>query len=698
MARSLSVGLICVVGLAASVPGCQRDDSADRAIKTAARSVQSSTMTVDRAERQTKLSAGLDQASKAPAGSKAHESAAALISSTAMQGKSIVPSGSAGLIERGPMFDGRGADIEAYKLVESGVSNRLALVRSSLNEYLDQHAVAAAAAKFNPAEAVAGMDAAIANVEKSIADRKAAQADLNKQIADKQSLVTQQLNSAKKADDEAGALRQQALSMKATDAVAVIEQATVAKRKADKFRLDAADIQHGIDALKAQLPELNLLVDQFNSQKKSLEASKADLLAKQASNSATVTTSRAAADKAAASIERQMGEIRTLRADRFTKTTDEAIANLKSSLASAQKANTDSPGQAKLAVGTIQQSIGDVHWSRAIEASMYLGTLDALSKAEPALANKDAFASEAQNVAKQEKEALDAAKAAYEASRDAFKSVPVKGPGASDIKERLQKLSDRIGLIAGVVGGESLDSLGDMTIRSRVTPPAPKASDAPAPTNTPAPSSAPAAAADIAVPADLLAAMDTWLKASKDGDTAALMGMLKANNDAEKKAIEGIFNMQGTMIKLDATCQKKFNAKFSEALAKSPMAQAATGLDSSKYNNLTAKDLNIKMATPDMGSFSLPGVPMPLSAVKDGGDWKISFGAMGAMLTQGPAAQMMGAMGTVMNDLLKGVEDGSIPDMQTLAAQFQQKMIGAMGMGGGNRGPGRGRAPEDPTK
>lgn len=691
MARSLSVGLMCaLVGLAASVPGCHRDDSADRAIKSAARSVQSSTLTVDRADRQTRLSAGLDQATKATGTTEAHKSAAGIISATAMQGKSVVPTGSAGLIERGPMFDGRGADMEAYKLVESGLANRLSLVRSSLNEYLDQHAVAAAAAKFNPAEAVAGMDKAIANVDKSIADRKAAQAELEKQIADKRGLLDQQLASAKTADDEAGALRQQALSMKATDAVAVIEKATVAKRRADKFRLDAADIQHGIDALNAQLPELKLLVEQFSSQKKSLEASKTDLLAKQASNATTVTASRAAADKAASTIERQMGEIRTLRSDRFTKTTDEAIANLKSSLSSAQKANTDSPAQAKLAIGTIQQSIGDAHWSRAIEASMYLGTLDALAKAEPALANKDAFVSEAQNVSKQEKDSLDAAKAAYESARDAFKSVPVKGPGASDIKERLQKLSDRIGLIAGVVGGESLDSLGDMTIRSRVAPPAPKAVDAPAPSTTPAP----AAAADIAVPADLLAAVDTWLKASKEGDTATMMGMLKVSNDTEKKAIEGIFTMQSTMTKLDAACEKKFGAKFSEALAKSPMGQAATGLDASKYNSLTAKDLDIKMATPDTGSFSLPGVPMPLSAVKEGGNWKVSFGAMGAMISQGPAAQMMGAMGTTMNDLLKGVEDGSIADMQSLMGQFQQKLMGAMG--GGNRG--RGRAPQDPTK
>lgn len=693
MARSLSVGIICaLVGLAAAVPGCHRDDAADRAIKTAARSVGSSTMTTDRADRQTKLSAGLDQANKAPTGTAAHKSAADIISSTAMQGKSLIPTGSAGLIERGPMLEGRGADAEAYKIVESGLANRLTTVRNSLNEYLDQHAVAAAAAKFNPAEAIASIDAAVANVDKSIAERKAAQAELEKQIADKRGLLDQQLASAKTADDEAGTLRQQALSMKATDAVAVVEKATVAKRKSDKFRLDAADIQHSIDSLNAQLPELKLLVEQFNAQKKSLEASKADLLAKQASNAATVTSSRAAADKAASAIERQMSEVRALRTDRFTKTTDEALANLKTSLASAKNANTDSPAQSKLAVGTIQQTIGDVQWSRAVEASMYLATLDALSKAEPALANKDAFASEAQNVAKQEKEALDAAKAAYEASRDAFKSVPVKGPGASDIKERLQKLSDRIGLIAGVVGGESLDSLGDMAIRSRVTPIAPKAADAPAPSST----TAPAAAADIAVPADLLAAVDTWLKASKEGDTATLMGMLKTNSDAERKALEGVFNLQGTMNKLDAACQKKFNAKFTEALAKSPMGAAFSGLDTSKLASMSAKDLDIKMATPDMGSISLPGSPMPLSALKEGGSWKVSLGAMGAMLTQGPGAQMMGQLGGVLNDLLKGVEDGSIADMAALQGQFQQKLMGAMG--GGNRGPGRGRAPQDPTK
>lgn len=693
MARSLSVGILCtVVGFAAALPGCQRDDAADRAIKTAARSVQSSTMTVDRADRQSKLSAGLDQANKAPAGSKAHESAAALISSTAMQGKSLVPTNSAGLIERGPMLDGRGTDIEAYKLVDAGLSNRLALVRTSLNEYLDQHALAAAAAKFNPAETISGIDAAIVNVDKSIADRKAAQADLEKQIADKGGLLAQQLASAKKADDEAGVLRQRALSMKATDGVAVVEQATTAKRRADKFRLDAGDIQHSIDSLNSQLPEIKLLVEQFSSQKKSLEASKADLVAKQASNAATVTASKAAGDKAASAIERQMSEIRSLRTDRYTKTSDEALANLKSSLASAQKANTDSPGQAKLAVGMIQQTIGDIHWSRALESAMYLSMLDALAKAEPPLTNKDAFVSEAQNVSKQEKDALDAAKAAYESARDAFKSVPVKGPGASDIKERLQKTSDRIGLIAGVVGGESLDSLGDMTIRSRIAPPAPKAADAPAPSTTPAP----AAAADIAVPADLLAAVDTWLKASKEGDTATMMGMLKTNSDAERKALEGVFNLQGTMNKLDAACQKKFNAKFTEALAKSPMGAAFSGLDTSKLASMSAKDLDIKMATPDMGSISLPGSPMPLSALKEGGSWKISLGAMGAMLTQGPGAQMMGQLGGVLTDLLTGVEDGSIADMQSLMGQFQQKLMGAMG--GGNRGPGRGRAPQDPTK
>jgi hypothetical protein len=690
MARSLSVGIICAfVGLAAVVPACSRDDSADRAIKTAARSVGSSTMTTDRADRQTKLSAGLDQANKAPAGSAAHKSAADIISSTAMQGKSLVPTGSAGLIERGPMLDGRGADESGYKLVESGLANRLSTVRNSLNQYLDQHAVAAAAAKFNPAEAIASIDAAVATIDTSIADRKAAQADLQKQIAEKRGLLDQQLASAKTADDEAGTLRQQALSMKATDAVAVIEKATAAKRKSDKFRLDAADIQHSIDSLNAQLPELALLVEQFNAQKKSLEASKADLLAKQASNASTVATSRAAADKAASSIERQMSEIRTLRADRFTKTTDESLANLRTSLASAKNANTDSPAQSKLATGTIQQTIGDVQWSRAVEAAMYLATLDALTKAEPPLANKDAFISEAQNVSKQEKDALDAAKQAYEASRDAFKSVPVKGPGAADIKERLQKLSDRIGLIAGVVGGESLDSLGDMTIRSRVAvPAAPKAAD------TPAPTTPPSAAAGIPVPAELLAAVDGWIKASRDGDTAAMMALLKTNTDAERKALEGVLGMQATMTKLDAATQKKFGAKFSEALAQSGMGGAMGGMDTSKLATLSAKDLDIKMATPDLGSITLPGSPMPLSIINDSGKWKVSLGAMGAMITQGPAAQMMGQMGTIMNDLLKGVEDGSITSMQALQGQFQQKLMGAMG----GTGRGRNRGPEDPTK
>jgi len=692
MARSLSVGTICAfVGLAAVVPGCNRDDSADRAIKTAARSVGSSTMTTDRADRQTKLSAGLDQANKAPAGSAAHKSAADIISSTAMQGKSLIPTGSAGLIERGPMLEGRGADEAGYKLVESGLANRLSTVRNSLNEYLDQHAVAAAAAKFNPAESIANIDAAVANIDKSIADRKAAQAELQKQIAEKRGLLDQQLASAKTADDEAGTLRQQALSMKATDAVAVIEKATTAKRKSDKFRLDAADIQHSIDSLSAQLPELALLIEQFNAQKKSLEASKADLLAKQASNASTVASSRAAAEKAASAIERQMSEIRTLRADRFTKTTDESLANLRTALTSAKNANTDSPAQSKLATGTIQQTIGDVQWSRAVEAAMYLATLDALTKAEPPLANKDAFTSEAQNVSKQEKDALDAAKQAYEASRDAFKSVPVKGPGAAEIKERLQKLSDRIGLIAGVVGGESLDSLGDMTIRSRVAPLAPKAS---ASSDAPAATSTSTAAASIPVPAELLAAVDGWIKASRDGDAPAMMALLKTNTDAERKALEGVLGMQATMTKLDAATQKKFGSKFSEVLAQSGMGGAMGGMDTSKLANLSAKDLDIKMATPDLGSITLPGSPMPLSVINDSGKWKISLGAMGAMITQGPAAQMLGQMGTIMNDLLKGVEDGSIANMQALQGQFQQKLMGAMG--GGGRG--RNRGPEDPTK
>lgn len=540
---------------------------------------------------------------------------------------------------------------------DQAATSKLNEVQAALAVYSGASSVAAVAESYDPSSDLADAAKSKTDREKSAEENRARLATIEQQIAGLQAQIKAKNEAADAKMLEFNQAMARTSSMKATEALPIVQAANKAKREADALKLDAGKVEAQLDVTTPLARELRLFVDQSVNQAKSLDDRAAELNAKKADSVRLASTAREGAAKSKNEIKKLAGELASMRSDEVQKAADAALGTLSQAIKAAQSASTDVPGGAKLALGTAKQKTGDVYATLARGNQAYASLLKQLAKAEPKLPDSADYAAKAEAAAKDAEDAITKARSAYGEAGSAFNGVQVTG----DVKQRLQALGAKLQAMSKSAEEQAADAAAQA-----------QANPAPA-----APSGETTAAPASTIDPKILATLDAYFAAVKAEKWDDIPPLVNAASPQTKDNVKAAMGLMVSFSKLEAAAKAKFGTGFA-AMA---MAQPGGGMDLEKIKALTSKDMKVTVEG-ENATAANDALPMPMKLKKVADAWLLDMPEADNPMI----AQMAPAMTKALEEVAADIASGKIADMQAAQMALQQKIMGGMKPPGGPGG------------
>lgn len=327
--------------------------------------------------------------------------------------------------------------------------NRTRVILSVISDYQARR-VSERAAQFDPAPQLAEIAALQADKRKEIEDFKTRKADVDRRVAELRAQAKAKLDEAAKYAEEFAQTKQDLSRLTATEAQPRLEAAHKRMREGDAIRVAGDRLAAQADTIEPESRELELMITTATQLVESLDQTALGVRERAQQQKAAAAGAADKAREAAAELDKQVTELDQLTTSQILPKQEAVIATLRQAVDAARKGGNDAA--AKLATGRAQQALGDAHLGHAAQRALHANLLEALAALEPALPQRDTYASAAATARAAEKEALAAAGDAYESAQSAFASVNIQK--APDAKERLERLAERLGALAVLAKGK----------------------------------------------------------------------------------------------------------------------------------------------------------------------------------------------------------------------------------------------------
>lgn len=519
-------------------------------------------------------------------------------------------------------------------------SNKLAELRSAAMAYASNSAIGETMARTDVTEQTSQTQSQLQAVRQQLAG---VQAEANS-AAGALATLTQQLDGlktqAKALRDQAAALRLQAGSMSAQSGLSLVEQSAAATRQADQ--LDAQGLVLEAEKLTAQTQAAGLKAkaDALAIEVTRLE-SDLQLLGTRATNDRRLSEqSMLAARARATKIAEQADAYRTLVTGDLASARSKALSGYQEALTLARSATKTggldsksaqaATSSAKLAVAVASQSVADILVSQARSEEATAATMRLLATVNPPLPGRDSYAAMAETATKNFNDVLAQAREMYGQVRESLDGV-----SNEELKKRL----------SGAMSGLEL-----LSSKQGISPEQVKAPGLDPAANDPA-------------VAEVRKALDAYLDLSRKNDVAAVVASMRFTNPAHKDAFAGITEMGLMAAELDKLVKDKFGKNLAE-LPGLQMLASMSGEQMQAMRDRTGADYSISVADKIATASPLkPLGPMdpPVRLVQFDGQWMVLVDeAMGGQIAM--AAPMMAPFKAVLEQLIKGLKDGSIQD------------------------------------
>lgn len=637
----------------AMLGGCDRDDASKQAVVSGARDLHAlagggAAPAIPALQKDTYTRVVGTVQPVADSGSPGTNAAASLILAQSQFGLSEAPAA-------------RMAELERESL------NRLTVLRATLNQWTTQMVAAEADASYSTTELIGVNNQRIAELEQQITAANKAQADLEARVALLRKQAQARIEQAEPHQLAYAELRQQAGTLNAVAGMSVVEQAAARKRQGDQLMNEAAALTAQADVLQPQADEAALQARQLANQKSSLEQSNVSLAAGETAAKDQAAKAREEARKAEADLLGQLDELRKLRAGPLAEATADTLNALQKAVTSVRKAQTDSAPQAKVAIGSYQQAIGDINLQAASGHRQFAAFLHSLANVKPAFPGAAGLGEESVKIKESEKAALDAAKAAYEEANSAYSGVPVRG----EVKERLQKVGETLDVVSKWVSGEAVDVSGILKVRAA------EASVAPSPDS---PTSEPVAAA-TGDEAEIRQIIARVLDAGRTGNTAGVRELYLTSSPEEAAFVDASIAFQSAFGQLEQATQKAFGEGLIAALARNPMlAQVKDTLAAAQ--SASAADFQI-VVSGDSATASSSSAPIPMEFARSNGQWKVltQYDTLVAALPEaqrGLLTRQFEVMATSAQGALADLNSGVLKSADAVVNSFMLKLQPAM--------------------
>jgi predicted nucleic acid-binding Zn-ribbon protein len=535
---------------------------------------------------------------------------------------------------------------------EISALGKASLIRTLVDNYTSQSLSAETAGGFDPAAMIADLDKSRAEAEKEIAQNQAKLADIERKIADLSAKAESKAAEAKKLSDEFLAVRASLANLSAREAEAKLTAARETKRQGDAIRVDASRLQAQADMLKPEAAELKVLVDASKNRIAGLDRMKLEASEKAQQGQAAAAQARAGAADAAKQIEEKLKDLASVRSNDIITAYDAGIASLRTAANTARTSASDAGGggAGKLLVGRAQLALADALSSKAASLQTYAAVLTYVANAKPTLSFAPAVQNDLKSTLEMHKLTLDDAKSAFEAAESAFAGIQLKGSGTGEIKDRLTKLAERLGALAGKTPA---------TEAPAETPAETPAAQPEQPAPTPEAAPAQSAAGD-----DAAAGWATIYNAMETGDATTVLAHTKLADPAHESIIRTVTEINAAGTALENACTEKFGKSLGATMGSGAAAQSAAD-----YTVTTEGD---------SASVAHASMPAPLKLVREDGAWKLDS----ASVAGGPMAMMIpmaDRMKAAFQSVTADVKDGKITKIEDVAAELQKRLMGGGG-------------------
>jgi hypothetical protein len=387
---------------------------------------------------------------------------------------------------------------------------------------------------------------------------------------------------------------------------------------------------------------------------------------------AEASQERSEATKANVELEKQVGELKALRAGDVESFYSKASGYFTKAASAARDSVVLAPGSGKATQGDAQTSIAELHWNKASGLKNFALLMESLAAAEPALPKRAEYADAGKAAREQAKQELESAATALDAAKAAFTSARASG----DAKEKLTKLGELLDTAIKVSREQTQGVSADLAVLTgKGAAPAPAAA---AGGNTPAPEAPAGADANAGVKASV----DALAAAAASGTAADFFALCDVPADAK-----------ATLSRLTAKAARVENAmkaKFGSADKFKGGNQMGGGFDLDKFKTLKSADLTYAV-NGDQATVSGGTLTSPLQFKKVDSKWLYSdpmFAMIGPQMAM--AAPMMPVIEKMFDDFAGEIEAGKYASEDEAMKAFMQKMMSMMQQGGPPGGPKKG--------
>ncbi len=547
--------------------------------------------------------------------------------------------------------------------------NQINVVRAKLDQWISQHAVAKALNVYDPTKDLADLDAQLAQRTEEVAKLTADLAAQEAKVADIRAQAEALRGQSSAIRQEESGIRARGESASQTARAEIIREAVEVARRADALERQAGETQALADKEAPVAVEIKNQIERVNRQKESLRKAQQDI--RERAEAARVQSASATAEANAVGGEIQAAlTALTAKRDAADGPTQEAIKQFTQASGSAKSAGAggakETTGSASASSATFQQSLGDVHATRARSLAAHAAVLDALAKAQPPLPGSSELGSKAEKASQDAKAARESAISAYKAARSGYEAARPAG----DLKARYEALVKAL---------EELE-------KEPVAIPAPGTSGSGGPSGQ-ALSPEQAKAVEDEIRAAIAAA---------SADAAAMEAFFIPKGEVAEKLFASSAESSASMRALDEALKGKFGKTLSELIAAStdesiksnPVLQQVAGPEAIKQQMSMLAPSSAKIEATSATEAKMTTMLGTSTLTKQDGQWKMTVElppAMGMML--GPMAEASKKLKDAVDGITAKVNDGSLATgddaVKAVAEAVAAAMQGMMPGGGG---------------
>lgn len=446
--RQRAARLAAAVGLflgAFAMPACDGEDDTTNAIEQAQRTLASTHIggaaatTEDfREQRYATVVSALRPV--ADSGSDAQRAAAQALLSQAQAGQADILAGRAQAMERDAMAEA-------------------ATLRSAFENLVVGLRAQAAAGASGGASADQQQTATLARqVEAERAEAQSRLASLRSEIES----IRRQMSAAEAAAAEArsreASLRAELLPAEGESRTDLAVRAVAAQREAAAYERERATLDSRLSVLQPEAEQVQREIDSLTTRIELLEASRGRMQSLDQTMRDRAAEDQRLASEAAERLVNDLAALDDMRESDLAGAWDSAISAYEQAIGSMRQASNAAPRTdrtaAMISLGSLQQSLGDLHGARARGQARYASLLERLLDAEPAMPRVGMIGQYIERVRNDEAAWREAARGAYEDARASYQQSGARG----EVGARIDALVERLG--ADAAPGETGDQQG----------------------------------------------------------------------------------------------------------------------------------------------------------------------------------------------------------------------------------------------